>query len=266
MQHIQGDAAENTDHKPAAARAPVEKPSAGASDTLVETPQEFARRLGLPFTDNLLLNRALTHRSYLNEHPDALEDNERLEFLGDAVLDFLVGAWLYNRFPEMAEGDLTRLRSALVRTDQLAEFARQIGLPGALRLGRGEMEGGGRQRQAVLCAAFEALIGALYLNAGIPAVEAFVYPLLRQAVSDILSSNKDQDPKSLLQEWLQANGFKPPEYRTVAARGPDHAKTFEVEVIVNGETYGRGEGYSKQMAAKQAARAALKKLGLDTNL
>ena len=91
-----------------------------------ESPQDFARRLGLPFADNLLLSRALTHRSYINEHPDALEDNERLEFLGDAVLDFLVGAWLYNRFPEMAEGELTRMRSALVRTDQLAEFARQI--------------------------------------------------------------------------------------------------------------------------------------------
>ncbi len=106
-------------------------------------------------------------------------------------------------------------------------------------------------------------MGALYLNAGISAVEAFVHPLLRQAAGEILLSNKDLDPKSLLQEWLQANGFKPPEYRTVAARGPDHAKVFEVEVVVNGEVYGRGEGYSKQQAAKQAARAALKKLGLD---
>ena len=137
-----------------------------------ESPQDFARRLGLPFADNLLLSRALTHRSYINEHPDALEDNERLEFLGDAVLDFLVGAWLYNRFPEMAEGELTRMRSALVRTDQLAEFARQIDLGLALRLGRGELGGGGRERQAVLCAGFEALIGALYLNSGVSAVQS----------------------------------------------------------------------------------------------
>lgn len=266
MQLIQGDAADEATRGQTATNSAVQQQEEKSSEVQVESPQQLAKRLGLPFTDNLLLNRALTHRSYLNEHPDALEDNERLEFLGDAVLDFLVGAWLYNRFPEMAEGELTRLRSALVRTDQLAEFARKIGLPGALRLGRGEMEGGGRQRQAVLCAAFEALVGALYLNTGIQAVEKFVFPLLRQAVGEILSSNKDLDPKSMLQEWLQANGFKPPEYRTVAARGPDHAKTFEVEVLVNGETYGRGEGYSKQMAAKQAARAALKKLGLLSNL
>jgi ribonuclease-3 len=227
-----------------------------------ESPQDFARRLGLPFTDNLLLSRALTHRSYINEHPDALEDNERLEFLGDAVLDFLVGAWLYNRFPEMAEGDLTRMRSALVRTDQLAEFARRIDLGIALRLGRGELGGGGRDRQVVLCAGFEALIGALYLNSGISAVQAFIEPIIRQAVDEILSSNKDLDSKSLLQEWLQSQGHGPPEYRTVAANGPDHARIFEVEVLVNGEVIGRGSGHSKQAAAKEAASAALAKTRL----
>jgi len=227
-----------------------------------ESPQDFARRLGLPFADNLLLSRALTHRSYINEHPDALEDNERLEFLGDAVLDFLVGAWLYNRFPEMAEGELTRMRSALVRTDQLAEFARQIDLGLALRLGRGESGGGGRERQAVLCAGFEALIGALYLNSGVSAVQAFIEPFLRRAVDEILSSNKDLDPKSLFQEWLQSQGHGPPEYRTVASQGPDHARVFEVEVLVNGEVFGRGAGHSKQAAAKQAASAALEKARL----
>ena len=113
-----------------------------------ETPQEFAQRLGLKFNDWLLLSRALTHRSYLNEHSEALEDNERLEFLGDAVLDFIVGAWLYNRCPEMPEGDLTRLRSALVYTEQLAEFARMINLHKAMRLGRGEAAAGGRERAA----------------------------------------------------------------------------------------------------------------------
>ncbi len=121
-----------------------------------EPPADFARRLGLKFKNGLLLSRALTHRSYLNEHPEALEDNERLEFLGDAVLDFLVGAWLYNRFPEMREGELTRLRSALVRTEQLAEFAGQHGFGAAMRLGRGESQAGGRARQALLCATFEA--------------------------------------------------------------------------------------------------------------
>lgn len=231
-----------------------------------ETPQEFSRRLGLPIKDYLLLSRALTHRSYLNEHPDALEDNERLEFLGDAVLDFLVGAWLYHHFPEMAEGELTRLRSALVRTEQLARFARQIELGKALRLGRGESEGGGRERDALLCAAFEALVGALYLSSGISAVQAFVEPLLRSAVDDILMNNRDRDPKSMLQEWAQSQGYGAPVYRTVGARGPDHARVFEVEVLINGQVWGRGEGYSKQAAAKQAALAALEKCGLQYSL
>jgi ribonuclease III len=117
-----------------------------------ESPRTFAQRLSLPFRDWLLLSRALTHRSFLNEHSEALEDNERLEFLGDAVLDFIVGAWLYNRYPEMPEGDLTRMRSALVYTEQLAEFGRQINLGPAMRLGRGEVQAGGRDRSALCCA------------------------------------------------------------------------------------------------------------------
>jgi ribonuclease-3 len=228
-----------------------------------ESPQELAWRLNLPIKDNLLLSRALTHRSFLNEHPEALEDNERLEFLGDAVLDFLVGAWLYNHFPEMAEGDLTRLRSALVRTEQLAEFAQQINLGPAMRLGRGEAEGGGRERLALLCATFESLVGALFLDGGIEAVSIFVEPMLQEAASSILAARREQDPKSLFQEWIQSQGYGPPFYRTVATTGPDHAKSFEVEVVVNGQIFGRGYGHSKQAAAKAAARDALQSLGLD---
>jgi ribonuclease-3 len=228
-----------------------------------ESPQEFAERLGLSFSDPFLLTRALTHRSYLNEHPEAIEDNERLEFLGDAVLDFLVGAWLYNRFPEMSEGNLTRLRSALVRTENLAEFARNISLGEAILLGRGEDEAGGRERQALLCASFEALVGALYLEGGIAAVQSFVEPLLEPAARQILSVHKDRDPKSLLQEWAQSEGHGTPYYRTVAAMGPDHAKMFEVEVQLNGKVFGRGTGQSKQSAAKAAAIAALDSLGIE---
>jgi ribonuclease-3 len=228
-----------------------------------ESPHDLARRLNLPIKDNLLLSRALTHRSYLNEHPEALEDNERLEFLGDAVLDFLVGAWLYNHFPEMAEGDLTRLRSALVRTEQLAEFAQLINLGAAMRLGRGEAEGGGRERLALLCATFESLVGALFLDGGIDAVSIFVEPMLQEAASSILAARREQDPKSLFQEWIQSQGYGPPLYRTVATTGPDHAKSFEVEVVVNSQTFGRGYGHSKQAAAKAAARDALQSLGLD---
>ncbi len=126
-----------------------------------EPPAELARRLGLRFTNPSLLSRALTHRSFINENANAMEDNERLEFLGDAVLDFVVGAWVYNRCPEMAEGDLTRLRSALVRNEQLAEFARQFDLGRSLRMGRGETVSGGRERDGVLGSGFEALIGAI---------------------------------------------------------------------------------------------------------
>jgi ribonuclease-3 len=227
-----------------------------------ETPREFARRLNLPFNDWLLLSRALTHRSYLNEHSDALEDNERLEFLGDAVLDFVVGAWLYNRYPEMPEGDLTRMRSALVYTDQLANFGRMIDLGGAMRLGRGESQAGGRDRSALLCDTFEAVIGALYLDAGIEAVLDFVGPLLNEASEEILAERRTEDPKSMFQEWAQSEGYAAPQYITRSAIGPDHSKMFEVDAMVNGKVHASGQGPSKQAAAKAAARNALIKLGL----
>ena len=228
-----------------------------------EAPLTFAHRVGLQFTDWLLLSRALTHRSYLNEHPEALEDNERLEFLGDAVLDFMVGAWLYNEYPEMPEGDLTRMRSALVYTEQLAVFARELDLGLALRLGRGEMQGGGRDRDPLLCDAFEALIGALYLDGGIPAVERFMAPMLTRAADDILINRKNEDPKSRLQEWAQAQGYATPHYESTSVTGPDHSKVFEVSVLIRGEVWATGTGHSKQAAAKEAARLALEKIGQD---
>lgn len=227
-----------------------------------ESPRSLADRLGFEKIDLRLLSRALTHRSYLNEHVEALEDNERLEFLGDAVLDFLVGAWLYNRFPEMSEGQLTRMRSALVRTEQLADFAKALNLGAAMRLGRGEAESGGRSRPALLCATFEALIGAIYLSDGIETVRTFVDPLLENQAPQIYSSGRLYDPKSKLQEWTQAHGNGAPSYRTVSAKGPDHAKVFEVEVMINGTIYGRGTGHSKQSAAKAAAQEAMDVLGL----
>lgn len=225
-----------------------------------ESPQEFSTRLSLAFKDLLLLSRALTHRSYLNEHPEAIEDNERLEFLGDAVLDYVVGLWLYNRFPEMAEGDLTRLRAALVKTDQLAKFGSQIGIGSALRLGRGEEENGGRSRKAMLCGAFEALIGAIVLDSGMEEVEKFVGPFLETATDMILANHGDRDPKSLLQEIVQSGGEPAPNYRVVDEQGPDHSKEFEVEVYANGNFLGRGRGSSKQEASMNAAYDALDKI------
>jgi ribonuclease III len=226
----------------------------------LESASDLNRRLNLPFKNLSLLTRALTHRSYVNENPTSLEDNERLEFLGDAVLDFIVGAWAYNRFPEMPEGDLTRVRSAIVRNDQLANFSRRIGLGGALRLGRGEASSGGSERDTLLGSAFEALIGALYLEAGLGAVEAFVNPILDEVQDYIL--DEIQDPKSRLQEWAQAEKMGTPQYVTVSARGPDHAKEFEVEVRIQGTAYGRGHGTSKGTAARIAAQTALEELGM----
>jgi ribonuclease III len=225
-------------------------------------PQDVSKALRSIFTDYRLMARALTHRSYLNEHPEALEDNERLEFLGDAVLDFLVGAWLYNRFPEMAEGSLTRLRAALVGNSQLANFSRQLGLGQVMLLGKGEDESGGRERTALLGATFEALVGALYLNQGIPAVRKFVEPLLEVATEKILAGRNDMDPKSMLQEWAQSQGHGTPYYQTVSAHGPDHAKIYEVEVILQGKVFGRGVGHSKQAAAKAAAHGVITSLGI----
>ncbi len=226
------------------------------------TLQEMAQRLGLVFYDLHLFRRALIHRSYVNEHPEVLQDNERLEFLGDAVLDFLVGAWLYHHFPEMAEGALTRMRAALVGNEQLAVFSRQIGLGQFILLGRGEIDGGGRDRAPLLGSLFEALVGALYLDQGIPAVEQFIHPLLDTASKLILMEQKDQDPKSIFQEWVQSQKLGTPQYRTISSEGPDHEKIFTIEVFVNGQVYGIGHGSSKRIAAKEAARAALGTVGI----
>ncbi len=229
---------------------------------LAEPPHEFAQRVGLQFNNLLLLSRALTHRSYLNEHSEAVEDNERLEFLGDAVLDFVVGAWLYNRYPEMPEGDLTRMRSALVHTEQLAEFGQAIGLGAALRLGKGESQAGGRERPALLCDAFEAVIGAVYIDQGIEAVRTFISPMLEESAEETLANHSIEDPKSRFQEWAQSHGYQAPHYVTRSATGPDHSKLFEVEVQVDGRVFATGSGHSKQAAAKIAASNALTLLGL----
>lgn len=231
-------------------------------EILTETPEHFSKRLNLPFKDYLLLTRALTHRSYLNENKDAIEDNERLEFLGDAVLDFIVAEWLYNHYPEKPEGDLTRLRAALVHTDQLAKFARKIDLGSALRLGKGEVQAGGRERMTLLCDAFEALIGALYLHGGIPAVNRFMIPLLVEVSDSILKNHKDDDTKSRLQEWSQGHGLSSPKYVLIAEEGPDHEKRFEMEVRIGTKPFGRGIGPSKQIAEKIAAKNALLHLGV----
>ena len=222
-----------------------------------ESPAALVQRLELPFNNLLMLRRALTHDSYVNEHPDVLEDNERLEFLGDAVLDFVAGAWLYNQFPEMAEGELTRMRSALVCTEQLAEFARAFDLGSAMRLGHGEDQAGGRQKDALLCATFEAVIGALYMENDISTIERLVHPMLEQVSEQIILLSDSRDPKNRLQEWSQGQGMGTPKYFTLTISGSDHLPMFEVEVQINAKSYGRGSGHNKRVAERAAAQATL---------
>ena len=208
-----------------------------------------------------LLARALTHRSYLNEHAELSgEDNERLEFLGDAVLDFIVAQWLYRRFPDLPEGRLTSIRAALVRAEKISEYANQLGLGDQLRLGRGETESGGRARPSLLADAFEAVLGALYLDQGVRAVQSFLKPLLDAEIERIVVDQTDRDAKSTLQEVAQSRFGITPHYRTVQASGPDHAKWFTVEVYLKDDAIGRGAGHSKQLAAQAAASAALNSL------
>jgi ribonuclease-3 len=223
--------------------------------------QDHIARLGVTFNDVSLLQRALTHRSYLNEHPDeTLEDNERLEFLGDSVLDFIAAEWLYERFPEMSEGNLTRLRAGLVRNETLAGYASAIGIDDMLLLGKGEEESGGRGRLRNLGGAFEAVAGALYLDQGAEAVRQFVRPWFIPVLDDMLREQSDKDAKSRLQEWSQANLSLTPTYRTVQVTGPDHEREFTLEVVIGSRVYGVGKGRNKQIAAQAAAQAALESI------
>jgi ribonuclease III len=224
----------------------------------MEKIKELAERLGIQFDDFSLLLRALTHRSYLNENVGpALEDNERLEFLGDAVLDFVVGAYLYHHYPEMAEGELTALRAALVRAETLADFARELDIGHHMRLGYGEAESGGRERVPALSATFEAVVGAIYLDQGLEAVESWVETLIAPALEAILAASSHKDAKSEFQIWSQARYNVTPHYKVAAAEGPDHAKIFTVQVLVGDEIWGMGEGRSKQAAAQAAAAIAM---------
>lgn len=218
---------------------------------------DIERALGHTFEERELLQRALTHPSYVNEHPeDRLGHNQRLEFLGDAVLDFVVGEWVYSQFPYSDEGFMTRLRAALVRTETLARLSREVRIGPALRLGRGEEASGGRRRQANLCDAFEAVMGALYLDGGLDIVRDFVEPLIAAAAAEIVADQSAVDSKSRLQELCQADMGATPRYRIVSERGPDHRKTFVAEVLLGGAVLGRGAGPSKQSAEQAAAESA----------
>jgi ribonuclease-3 len=214
--------------------------------------------LGVRFADESLLRQALVHRSYLNENPDlALPSNERLEFLGDALLDFIVGEYLYLQHPEMDEGKLTSLRAALIKASALAQLARMVDLGSHVYLSHGEEERGGRSRVGLLSDAFEALVAALYLDRGLEATVQFVTRLVAPEAARIVEGGLDWDYKSRLQEWTQRELGVTPIYRTVLEQGPDHAKEFTIEVVINDQVYGLGMGPSKQAAEQEAAKEAL---------
>ena len=221
----------------------------------IETLQE---RLGVTMKDSTLLETALMHRSFLNENIDSgLPSNERLEFLGDAVLGFVVARWLYRHYPERAEGQLTQMRSSLVRKETLADVARRLSLGESIRLGRGEERAGGRQRDLNLSRVYEAVVGAVAEDGGLAAAERFV---LKAMAAELAALEKLSmiDPKSQLQHLAQAHWHEPPHYEVIASAGPDHAREFTVEVSIADERVGTGTGASKQEAEQNAAAHTLK--------
>jgi len=221
---------------------------------------EVQRRLQYHFVQPELLELALTHPSFAHEHPEEGGEehhNQRLEFLGDAVLDFLVAAWLYKNHPDLPEGPLTRLRATLVCTTTLATLAQRLGLGEALRLGRGEEESGGNTRSANLCDAFEALVGALYLDGGLEIAWQRLEPWFVQEAQAVLRAGTDVDAKSRFQEWAQADLGITPAYRIVDESGPDHAKVFTAQVLLDERVAGEGQGSSKRLAEQAAAQTAL---------
>jgi ribonuclease-3 len=225
------------------------------------TLEDFESVLRFTFRDKSLLTRALTHRSYLNENPELpYLDNERLEFLGDAIVDFVAAEYLYQHFPEMSEGELTSLRAALVKGESLARFATDLGIAPHLLMSRGEDAAGGRTRASLLAGAFEALVGALYLDQGLDAARTLVLRFAAPAAERVHNDRLDRDAKSLLQELSQGRLQVTPQYRLVETRGPDHAKEFTIEVILKDKVYGRGAGRNKQTAEQEAARVALETL------
>lgn len=214
--------------------------------------------IAVHFKDPSILLEALVHRSYNNEYPDAaLPDNERLEFLGDAALGLVVARWLYGRFPQGREGQLTEIRAALVKRETLARVAADYDLGAFLMLGRGEEASGGRNREQNLARTFEAVVGAVLLDQGFTASAAFIRRALKNELESLGQEPMTIDVKSRLQQIVQARWQRPPTYKTVDAEGPDHAKIFTVEVMVGKEALGLGRGRSKQMAEKEAAVHAL---------
>ncbi len=225
-------------------------------------PQEFAKAVGVQFADIGLLVSAFTHRSYLNEHREVTnEHNERLEFLGDAVLELVVTNFLYKTFPAKPEGELTAYRASLVNTTTLSDVAQKLGMNDYLLLSKGEAKDTGRARQYILANTFEAVVGAIYLDQGYEVAAKFIADNLLYLMKEIISKNLWQDAKSFFQEKAQEVAGVTPSYEVLKEVGPDHDKRFTVGVYLKEVLVAEGEGHSKQEAEQEAARAGLEKKG-----
>lgn len=220
------------------------------------------RSLKIDFQNKDLLAQAMVHRSFLNENPNSsLSSNERMEFLGDAVLSFVISDFLYARFPHYQEGDLTNLRSRIVRTTSLAQIAKKLRLGDYLLMGRGEEESGGKQKASLLANSVEALIGAVYLDQGVKAADSFIKQEFSSLIEKLVKKPKAKDFKSTLQEKVQSETKTAPAYRTLKASGPPHSRTFTIGVFLKRKLVAEGRGNNKQEAEQKAAQAALEKLG-----
>lgn len=221
---------------------------------------QFEAKLGVSFHSQDLLLQALVHRSYLNENPGfRLSNNERLEYLGDAVLELIVSEELYQRFPDKAEGELTSYRAALVNSRMLSEIAIGLDINNYLLLSRGETKDVGRARQFILANAYEAITGAIYLDQGYKAAADFIHRTVIPKIDDVVAKKLYRDPKSLFQEEAQEHDGLTPSYEVIKEWGPDHDKHFIVGVFLGGTLVAEGEGPSKQQAQEEAARLALQK-------
>ena len=222
---------------------------------------ELEAGLGYTFRDKSILENALTHSSYANENRErGLHDNERLEFLGDSILGFVVADYLYRSFPDKPEGELTRIRAALVCEESLHEVAQSLHMGDFLMLGKGEESGGGRRRPSILADAVEAVLAAVYLDGGIDKARALIHRILLDKEQEEVVESRRRDCKTELQELVQRKPNQVLHYEPVSESGPDHAKVFAVAVTLNGQVIGLGSGHSKKEAEQSAARAALEQM------
>lgn len=220
-------------------------------------PEDLAKELKIKFNDISLLQRALTHRSFLNENKSVDKSNERLEFLGDAVLELIVSDYLFREYPDRPEGDLTSFRSAIVRTESLAVASRELGFGKYLRLAKGEEESGGRDKDYILANTFEAILGAIYMDQGYQECKDLVTKVLISKIDNIVEHRLDIDSKTKIQEMAQAKFNTTPTYVVIKESGPDHDKEYVVGIKIGKKILGKGKGSSKQRAEEAAAQKAV---------